>query len=126
MSSANRAERRRREREALKAHQPTSPAHRDPQGHEWTALVPFSLTQHQARLFYEGGELIGAEIIDELHPGSEPPGDDPRVFLRASMIRHELANVGCLRCERPWTPEAAARPCRGEPRGYQPDGTPAW
>lgn len=133
MSSTARAERRRREREAQAsaAHARTNPATvaRDSKGHEWMAFIPYALSPQQAHLMMHGGVLTPteAEAPDtELFAGQEPPSDDPRVFLRASMVRRDLATVGCYRCEARYADRVAAEPCPGNPDGYRADGEPYW
>lgn len=94
--------------------------------HDWRALMQYTLTDDEARKMVQGyghPEVDNAPIT-LLATDQRPAVGDPRVFLGTHNLLREESMVVCYRCENAWSPELAARECRGEadsPLGPRPD-----
>lgn len=84
-------------------------------------LVPFEVAPSDARKM-TSGELPTIEQVPptQLAADEVPLAEDPRPWFGLHNVIHELVTVGCYVCEQPYTDEAEAAGCPGDPSGAAP------
>lgn len=82
--------------------------------HQWVAVMPYELTDQEARQMMTEQD---DRPITQLAGGEHPALEDRRPFFGTHNLIRDMVTVGCLKCEEPWSEEAEARPCSGEPEG---------
>lgn len=88
--------------------------------HKWIALVPYVLTDDEARRL-SGHDRRPINPI----PVASPPPDDRPVLRVEAIIQKDVA-IGCWTCEQPYNEKVAAEPCPGEPASYDAQGEPIY
>lgn len=62
-------------------------------------------------------EIIDEVPATELARGEVPRAEDPRPWFGLHNVVQELVSVGCYVCEQPYSDEAEAAGCPGDPNG---------
>jgi uncharacterized protein YecA (UPF0149 family) len=87
--------------------------------HRWMVFMPFEVAPSDARKMAVAGELPTVDEVPatELAAGEVPAAEDPRPWFGMHNVVHDLVSVGCYVCEQPYSDEAEAAGCPGDPNG---------
>jgi hypothetical protein len=87
--------------------------------HRWMVIMPFEIPASDARKMSTPGALPTIDQVPatELARGEVPLAEDPRPWFGLHNVVHELVSVGCYVCEEPYSDEAEAAGCPGDPTG---------